>query len=90
MSSLLLFAVTAAPRTVQWSPAVGLIMTLSCLFAIAIGRPAIKERGVGPQLPLPVPALFEGFGVPELLATMSLGHVIGAGIILGLSNAGVL
>jgi len=27
---------------------------------------------------------------PELLATTSLGHIIGAGVILGLSNAGVL
>lgn len=80
----------AAPRTVDWSPAVSLIMILSCLVAVAIGRPAIQQRGVGPKLPMQGPALFEGFGVPELLATMSLGHVLGAGVILGLSNAGVL
>lgn len=69
---------------------VGLVMTLCCLFSVAIGRFAIKNRGVGPKLPLESPALFEGFGFPELLGTMSLGHVIGAGVILGLSNAGVL
>jgi len=90
LTSTLLAVATAAPRTVQWSPMVGVIMTLSCLFAVAIGRPAIQRRGVGPKLPLEAPALFEGFGVAELLATMSLGHILGAGIILGLTNAGVL
>jgi photosystem I subunit 10 len=69
---------------------VGLVMTLCNLFAIAIGRYAIQKRGVGPNLPVELPALFTGFGVPELLATMSFGHVIGAGVILGLRNAGVL
>ncbi|PSB19490.1 photosystem I reaction center subunit PsaK [Phormidesmis priestleyi ULC007] len=77
-------------RTVEWSPLVGLTMTLCCLFAVAIGRTAIKNRGTGPKLPVNNPALFEGFGIPELLATMSFGHVLGAGVILGLSNAGVL
>lgn len=85
-----LLALAAAPRTVEWSPTVGLVMTASCLFAVAVGRWAIQRRGVGPKLPLPGPALFEGFGVPELLATMSFGHVLGAGLILGLTNAGVL
>lgn len=87
---MLLLAQTAAPRTVEWSPTIGLVMGLSCLFAIAIGRPSIQKRGVGPQLPVQLPALFEGFGVAELLATLSFGHILGAGIILGLSNAGVL
>jgi photosystem I subunit X len=81
---------TTAPRTIEWSPSVGITMSLCCLFAVAIGRYAIKNRGVGPKLPLESPALFEGFGVPELLATMSFGHLLGAGVILGLSNAGVL
>jgi photosystem I subunit X len=79
-----------APRTIEWSPSVGITMTLCCLFSVAIGRFAIKNRGVGPKLPVESPALFEGFGFPELLGTMSLGHVLGAGVILGLSNAGVL
>lgn len=87
ISSLL---AAATPRTIEWSPTVGLIMILCCLLAVAIGRPAIQQRGVGPKLPLEGPALFEGFGIPELLATMSLGHILGAGLILGLSNAGVL
>jgi photosystem I subunit 10 len=65
-------------------------MISACLFAVAIGRYAIQQRGVGPKLPVETPALFEGFGVPELLATLSFGHILGAGFILGLSNAGLL
>jgi photosystem I subunit X len=88
MSLLPVVALTA--KTIEWSPSIGLVMCLCCLFSVAIGRSAIQKRGVGPALPVEVPALFRGFGVAELLATMSFGHLLGAGIILGLSNAGVL
>lgn len=80
----------AVATTAQWSPSVALVMIACNLFAIAIGYYAIQQRGVGPALPVEMPAMFTGFGIPELLATMSLGHVLGAGMILGLSNAGLL
>jgi photosystem I subunit 10 len=80
----------ASARAVDWTPTIGLIMTACCLFAVAIGRFAIRKKGVGPKLPVETPALFSNFGVPELLATMSFGHILGAGVILGLTNAGVL
>lgn len=79
-----------AARTTAWSPSVGLVMIACNLFAIAIGYYAIQKRGVGPKLPMEMPAMFTGFGLPELLATASFGHILGAGVILGLSNAGVL
>ena len=79
-----------AASTAQWSPNIAIVMVVANLVAIAIGRFAIQKRGVGPRLPLEVPGLFTGFGWPELLATMSFGHLLGAGTILGLSNAGVL
>lgn len=88
--TLLLAVQSTVPTTVEWSPAVGLVMILSNLLAIAIGRYAIQNPGVGPDLPADKPALFKKFGLPELLATMSFGHILGAGFILGLSNAGVL
>lgn len=88
MSYLSLLA--AVPHTSSWSPGVGLIMITCNLFAIAIGYYAIKNRGVGPELPVEMPAMFTGFGIPELLATASFGHLLGAGMILGLSNAGLL
>jgi photosystem I subunit 10 len=65
-------------------------MIVCNLLAIAIGYYAIQKRGVGPSLPVEVPAMFTGFGIPELLATASFGHILGAGAILGLSNAGLL
>ncbi|HEY9648287.1 MAG TPA: photosystem I reaction center subunit PsaK [Chroococcidiopsis sp.] len=80
----------AVAQTVSWSPSVGLIMITANLFAIAIGYYAIQKRGVGPALPVELPSMFTGFGVPELLATASFGHLLGAGLILGLANAGIL
>jgi photosystem I subunit 10 len=82
--------VLAAATTTAWSIDVALIMITCNLFAIAIGYYAIQQRGVGPSLPVALPAIFTGFGIPELLATASFGHVLGAGMILGLSNAGLL
>ncbi|NER82645.1 MAG: photosystem I reaction center subunit PsaK [Leptolyngbya sp. SIO1D8] len=80
----------AAPTTPGWSLQVALIMITCNLFVIAIGRYAIKKPGAGPKLPFSLPGLFEGFGVPELLATTSFGHILGAGMILGLASAGLL
>lgn len=92
-SALILAAAQSnVPPTPNWSLGVGLTMTLCNLFAIVIGYYAISKnnRGKGPKLPVELPRVFTGFGVPELLATMSFGHILGAGVILGLSNAGVL
>jgi len=79
-----------APTTASWSFDVALIMIACNLFAIAVGYYAIQKRGRGPELPVEMPAIFTGFGVPELLATTSFGHILGAGVILGLANAGLL
>ncbi|MFM9268464.1 photosystem I reaction center subunit PsaK [Tychonema sp. BBK16] len=91
-SSLLLVVQSTIPTTPEWSPMVGLTMILCNLLAIAIGYYGISKqnRGKGPALPLVMPGMFKGFGIPELLATTSLGHLLGAGVILGLGNAGVL
>lgn len=87
MTSSLIFAVQT---TSSWSVSAGLVMLLCNLFAIVIGRFAIQNPGVGPDLPIPKPALWKNFGVPELIATACLGHILGAGMILGLANAGAL
>lgn len=76
--------------TSPWSINTAIVMIVANLFSIAIGYYAIQNRGQGPKLPMELPAMFTGFGVPELLATLSFGHIIGAGLILGLSNAGVI
>lgn len=89
-STSILAAQATVPHTVTWSPSVGLIMILCNLLAIGIGYYAIQNTGKGPSLPIPQLASRKSFGVPELLATASFGHILGAGMILGLSNAGIL
>ena len=90
MTLLPLLAQTSSPATIGWSPSVGIIMITCNLFAIFIGYSAIQQTGFGPSLPFPQLASRKTFGLPELLATTSLGHILGAGMILGLSNAGIL
>jgi photosystem I subunit 10 len=65
-------------------------MSFANLFAIIIGYFAIQNTGEGKGLPLPQLASKKTFGLPELLATMSFGHILGAGIVLGLASTGVL
>ncbi len=79
-----------APSTPAWSLNVALVMISCNIFAVVVGYYAIQKRGSGPSLPVELPAIFTGFGVPELLATASFGHLLGAGMILGLANAGLL
>ena len=83
----ILFVLSAVPHTSPWSTQVAMIMITCNLLAIVAGRYAIKVRGLGPSIPI---SGVEGFGLPELLATTSLGHVIGAASILGLSNVGLI
>lgn len=70
-----------------WSLKISAIMIICNLITIGIGRYAIKIRGLGPSIPV---LGLEGLGLPELLATTSLGHVIGAGAILGLKTINYL
>lgn len=86
MMHLSLLAVTGT--SVSWSPKVALVMILCNVLAIAIGKYTIDQPNVGPALP--APAMFGGMSFPTLLATTSLGHLIGAGAILGLASTGAL
>jgi len=66
-----------------WSIKIAFIMVLSNLISISIGRYAIKTRSSSSSISI---LGLEGLGVAELLATTSLGHIIGAGTILGLRS----
>nr|YP_009312846.1 Photosystem I reaction center subunit X [Helminthora furcellata]SCW21100.1 Photosystem I reaction center subunit X [Helminthora furcellata]SCW23960.1 Photosystem I reaction center subunit X [Helminthora furcellata] len=79
--------VALANNNTGWSTQIAFIMIISNVFAIGVGRYAIQVRNLGPSMPI---AGLEGFGLTELLATTSLGHVIGAGVILGLRGTGLL
>mgnify|MGYP001548934026 CR=1 FL=1 len=88
MTYLTLLAAAYVPTTVSWSPKVAIVMIVCNIAAIAFGKYTIKNQGAGPGLPSP--EFFGGMGLPALLGTTSLGHLIGVGVILGLANAGAL
>jgi photosystem I subunit X len=83
LTSNLLATVTTS---LTWSPNVGIIMILANIFAIAVGKFTIGHPDAKPELP--APQFFGGFGLPAVLATASFGHILGAGIILGLHSLG--
>lgn len=76
----------AVPSNLEWSPTIGIIMVLANILAIAIGKFTINYPSTEPALP--AANFFGGFGLPAVLATTSFGHILGAGIILGLHNIG--
>jgi len=84
INAILLAAQATIPSTPTWSFKVAAVMILTNILALAIVRYATQERGSKPPSPIP------GFGVPQLLAATSFGHILGAGIILGLGSSGVL
>nr|YP_009500322.1 photosystem I subunit X [Gracilariopsis heteroclada]AXE43484.1 photosystem I subunit X [Gracilariopsis heteroclada] len=69
----------------SWSIPKAIIMLVCNLLCIGLGRYAIQVRGLGPSIPI---LGLKGLGLPELLATTSLGHIIGVGAIIGLNSLG--
>jgi photosystem I subunit 10 len=80
--------IALVPQTVAWSAKTCAVMVLSNVLCIVVGRYVIQVKGTAPSLP--ISGSFSGFGLPELLASTSLGHIVGSGVILGLSYIGVL
>ena len=78
---MLLAVQSTVPPTPQWSPTVGIIISLSSLVVLLLSL-RIEKPLVGPRFPLlPI-------SIPTFIAAMAFGHVIGAGIVLGLTNIG--
>ena len=84
----LILLTTSIPHTPEWSPAVGIVMIACNVLAIALGKVTMAVPDAEPKLANA--EFFGGMGLPALLATTSLGHVIGFGAILGLANLGIL
>lgn len=84
MNTELLVAIV--PQTAVWSAKTASIMISSNIFCILAGRYVIQVKGVGPSLSLK--GSFANFTLPELLASTSLGHIVGSGIILALGYLG--
>ena len=70
-----------AEPTVLWSVQASLIMVVCNLIMIVFGRNTIQVKGTGVAI--------LGITLPELIATTSLGHILGAGVILGFRGVGV-
>lgn len=88
MTLAILPILAAVPTTLTWSPKVAAVMVVCNILAIAIGKFTIKYPNVGPAMP--APNLFGGFSLGAVLGTTSFGHLLGAGVILGLANLGAL
>lgn len=73
---------------ISWTPAIGIIMVVANILAIAFGKLTMRDYTHGPALPNA--ALFGGFGLPAALATTAFGHILGIGAITGLHNLGIL
>jgi len=79
---------TLGPNTFDWSPKIAMIMIICNIIAIAFAKFTVQYPSVGPAMPSS--KFFGGFGVAGVLATTSFGHILGAGVILGLANLGNL
>lgn len=106
MTNLIVPLVATVPATPVWSPAVAMVMILCNVFAVLLWKSVLPlinawlgAIGYESRANLAIPTGSEGFvfpfpgarlTLPELLAAASFGHLIGAGVILGLTRLGAL
>ncbi|ELS02637.1 photosystem I reaction center subunit PsaK [Xenococcus sp. PCC 7305] len=86
--STLIATASSFPLSDGWTPTIGIVMILCNVMAIAIGKSTMRDPGVGQALPMP--EMFGGMGWSGLLATTSLGHIIGILMIVLLDTYGVI
>jgi photosystem I subunit X len=75
-------------RMPDWSPSIAMIMVGCNVLAIILARATVKMPNVGPKIP--VLSDVAGLSLPALLGATSFGHIIAAGVILGLTNMGTI
>ncbi|QXE24391.1 photosystem I reaction center subunit PsaK 2 [Richelia sinica FACHB-800] len=91
VSTILLLVQSTVPNTgTTWNWAGTPVIIGSCLLTLVLAGWSIRYPHVGPKMPLPFPQLFNHPSVATFLASMSFGHIIGVGAVLGLTNIGVL
>ncbi|MEB3883120.1 photosystem I reaction center subunit PsaK [Lyngbya sp. CCY1209] len=76
--------VLAAATTTSWGPSIAIVMVICNVLAIAIGKFTIQQQTVGASTPI------AGMSAGAVVGSICLGHILGAGVILGLANVGVL
>ncbi len=83
ISSISLAVAASVPATPVWSPTVAIIISVSSLVVLLLSS-VIKPPQVGPKLPV------LSISIPTFIGAMAFGHLIGVGIVLGLTNIGRL
>lgn len=75
------------PATPAWNWQETLVIGVCCLLLLLIFPRTIRYPQVGPKMPLgPFEGIFNSPSVATFLAAMAAGHILGVGIILGLTN----
>ncbi|MEC4818140.1 MAG: photosystem I reaction center subunit PsaK [Scytonema sp. PMC 1069.18] len=83
ISSILLAAAATVPATPEWNPTVATIISVCCLVAVLLTT-KIQKPQEGFKLPvLPL-------SIPAFIGAMCFGHIVGIGIVLGLTNIGAI
>jgi photosystem I subunit X len=77
----LLLADAAGPLSQTWSPTIAIVMVVCNVLGIIAATTSKVKAG---------PALMGGLTVAQLLGGTSFGHLLGAGVILGLTRTGVI
>jgi photosystem I subunit X len=91
INSILLAALQqTVPDTPSWNWTISLVMSICIILGIIFARIAAQNRSQGSSLSSPAPTLGKSFGLPDILAGLSFGHILGVGTVLGLTNTGLL
>jgi photosystem I subunit X len=87
LSLLGLFQVAASEPIEAWNWSRSFVMSGSCLLILLIASRTINYPNVGPKMPLgPFGALFNNISLAGFLGAMSLGHIVGAFLIINFVN----
>jgi photosystem I subunit X len=81
LHSTLLLADAAGPLSQGWSPTIAIVMVVCNVLGLLAATTTKVKAG---------PALMGGFTAAQLLAGTAFGHLIGTGVILGLTRNGVI
>ncbi|MEL7036993.1 MAG: photosystem I reaction center subunit PsaK [Cyanobacteria bacterium J06592_8] len=81
--SELIAATANTVTTVSWSPKVAIVMIICNVLMFAVGKFVIQKPNEGPAA-----NTFLGMSAAALIGSTCLGHIVGAGVILGLANVG--
>jgi photosystem I subunit X len=83
--------IAAIPHTEPWRLTTAILMIICNLMAIAITFGLVRLRSkIRVANPDDKSILVRDFGLAELVTAMSFGHIMGVGVVLGLTNIGIV